>query len=183
MADLDLARIFTNAFPNTLDTTIQQAACMDQNSTTGCLPLSFVITGDINAMWLRDSANQLLPYLNYTTKDWRLKRLFVGLIYMQAHFINIDPYANAFNKPDSLDTLAEQHFLQKRAVFLPDGGIKLVSPPFLTLSDWLTCKQCTRENGKLIRLRLFLVSLINTGQRPEMTPLSIQAFGRTRSKR
>lgn len=61
--------------------------------------------------------------------------------------------------------------------------LNLCPLPFLSLSDWLTCKQCTRENGKLIRLRLFLVSLINTGQRPEMTPLSIQAFGRTRSKR
>ncbi|KAF7721223.1 hypothetical protein EC973_005099 [Apophysomyces ossiformis] len=116
MANLDLARLFTNAFPNTLDTTIQKTTCLNG---TSCNPLSFIITGDINAMWLRDSANQLLPYLNYIKQDMGLKRLFLGAIYMQAHFINIDPYANAFNEPDSLSQLAGT--VTKRNVPLKPG--------------------------------------------------------------
>ncbi|KAI8143378.1 Six-hairpin glycosidase-like protein [Fennellomyces sp. T-0311] len=99
IADLDLARLFTNTYPNTLDTTIQATKCIN---VTTCNPLSYVTTGDIDAMWLRDSANQLLPYIDYVNQDLSLKRLFLGLIYMQASFIKIDPYANAFNKPSSL---------------------------------------------------------------------------------
>ncbi|KAI8099011.1 meiotically up-regulated gene 157 protein [Halteromyces radiatus] len=96
IANADLARLFTNTFPNTLDTTVSQTACLT-NQTDNCHPLSFVITGDINAMWLRDSANQMMPYLNYIPQDYSLKRLFLGTIYLQAHFISIDPYANAFH--------------------------------------------------------------------------------------
>ncbi|KAL0073688.1 glycoside hydrolase family 125 protein [Phycomyces blakesleeanus] len=110
ITDLDLARLFVNAFPNTLDTTIWQTACMNQ---TNCLPLSFIITGDINAMWLRDSANQLLPYLDYVKKDVGLQKLFLGAIYMQAHFIQLDPYANAFDQPSNLDLLSRPQMMKR----------------------------------------------------------------------
>ncbi|KAG1304007.1 hypothetical protein G6F64_009582 [Rhizopus arrhizus] len=105
IVNLDLARLFANAYPNTLDTTIQSTACLDP-SADDCLPLSFVITGDINAMWLRDSANQLMAYVDYLQHDIRLKKLFLGTIYLQANFINIDPYSNAFNQPQSMEALA-----------------------------------------------------------------------------
>lgn len=65
-----------------------------------------MITGDINAMWLRDSANQLMAYVDYIQHDIRLKKLFLGTIYLQANFINIDPYSNAFNQPQSMEALA-----------------------------------------------------------------------------
>ncbi|ORZ23967.1 DUF1237 domain-containing protein [Absidia repens] len=108
IANADLARLFTNSYPNTLDTTISQTSCLTPSDQ--CHPLSFIITGDINAMWLRDSVNQLLPYLNYASQDFSLKRLFLGAIYMQSHFISIDPYANAFHPPQDIQQWAKmQH--------------------------------------------------------------------------
>ncbi|KAI8332050.1 meiotically up-regulated gene 157 protein [Chlamydoabsidia padenii] len=102
----DLARLFTNTFPNTLDTTIYQTSCLIPKGSCDH-PLTFVITGDIDAMWLRDSANQLMPYLPFANQDVSLKRLLLGTLYMQAQFISIDPYANAFRAPDRLDQWAQ----------------------------------------------------------------------------
>lgn len=53
MKDKELACIFSNTFPNTLDTTV-----FAHNSMAGQLD-TFIITGDIEAMWLRDSMNQV----------------------------------------------------------------------------------------------------------------------------
>ena len=56
-----------------------------------------VITGDIPAMWLRDSAAQLRPYLVPAKEDKNLSDLIVGVSRRQFMFLNLDPYANAFN--------------------------------------------------------------------------------------
>ena len=53
----NLFKIFKNAFPNTLTTTIQYFNLTKDNE------YAYIITGDIKAMWLRDSTNQFLPYL------------------------------------------------------------------------------------------------------------------------
>jgi uncharacterized protein len=58
---------------------------------------SFVITGDIEALWLRDSANQLIPYVPYAPSDDSLMSLFEGLIARHAKSVLIDAFANAFN--------------------------------------------------------------------------------------
>ena len=56
IADPDLAWMFQACYPNTLDTTVNF-------STAGGKPDTFIITGDINAMWLRDSCAQVQGYL------------------------------------------------------------------------------------------------------------------------
>ena len=87
--DKDLYKLFSNCYPNTLDTTIDYDK--DKKET-------FIITGDITAMWLRDSSLQIYPYLKHCAKDSSLSDMIKGLFKKQISFVLLDPYANAFNK-------------------------------------------------------------------------------------
>ena len=89
VADPELGWLFNNAFPNTLDTTVTL-------ETKDGRPETYVITGDIDAMWLRDSSAQVWPYLKFAGRDPKLKQLIAGVINKQTQFVLKDPYANAF---------------------------------------------------------------------------------------
>lgn len=90
----EAAPFFKRCFLNTIETTVTQ---LEDGS-------FFVITGDIPAMWLRDSAAQVKPYIRYANEDEDLKAILKSVIEKHAFYVCLDPYSNAFNakaNPDS----------------------------------------------------------------------------------
>jgi uncharacterized protein len=128
--DKELAWMFENCYPNTLDTTVEIG-------TRDNKPDSFVITGDIHALWLRDSTAQVTPYLSLVKDDEDLQNLIKGLIHRQAYSILLEPYANAF-----LKDLSEK------------GWDDLPNPA------------CWRKNGKLIHCVTRFGCRISIGRKP-----------------
>lgn len=83
----DWAKVFNVTYANTLETTVKKIAADD----------NFILTGDIPAMWQRDSTCQVRPYLVMAQKIPEVSDFIRGVIKRQFFNMNHDPYANAFN--------------------------------------------------------------------------------------
>lgn len=92
IADPDLARLFENCFPNTLDTTVRWHH-------PGADPQTFIVTGDIDALWLRDSHKQVNVYSGLAAQDSKIRGLILGTINTQSDYVISHPYCNAFHPP------------------------------------------------------------------------------------
>ncbi|CAK7211258.1 hypothetical protein SBRCBS47491_001061 [Sporothrix bragantina] len=112
--DPDLFRLFENTYPNTLDTMIKWHGYANKTNETTMEDtmtdeeLTYIITGDIDAMWLRDSAAQMQSYSNLLVADidttgynneTTLARLWRGLINLQARYVLTSPYCHSFQPP------------------------------------------------------------------------------------
>lgn len=82
-----LAKMYENCYLSTMQTALEK--CDDGTY--------FVLTGDIPAMWLRDSSAQVTHYIPLA-EDPEVGEIIEGVIRRQLMYIEIDPYANAFNK-------------------------------------------------------------------------------------
>ncbi|KAF7317418.1 hypothetical protein HMN09_00478500 [Mycena chlorophos] len=91
LKDPDIARLFENTFPNTLDTTVKYF-----NATEN---LAFIITGDITAQWLRDTANQFAVYASLLSLDKGLQTLVRAVINNEARYVTEYPYCGSFQPP------------------------------------------------------------------------------------
>ena len=89
--DPKMVQLFINCFTNTLDKTVER---LEDGGT-------YIITGDIPAMWLRDSVAQVRPYLTLAAEDQEISDMLAGLVKRQFFCINLDPYANAFNREEN----------------------------------------------------------------------------------
>ena len=111
LKDSKLSWMFGNCFPNTLDTTVYPRI-------TDGKPDTFVYTGDIPAMWLRDSAAQVWPYLKLMKNDKPLKELIAGVVNRQTRCVLLDPYANAFLDPN--DPAPDHQWMSDRTDMKPE---------------------------------------------------------------
>jgi meiotically up-regulated gene 157 (Mug157) protein len=97
IVDEKIACIFTNAYPNTIDNAVDFYYKNDK-------PFTYIITGDIDAMWLRDAVTSIWPYIKFAREDENIRNLVKGLINSQKECIQKDPYANAFYKDENRKT-------------------------------------------------------------------------------
>ena len=165
IADPELAWMFENCYPNTLDTTVETGEVDGK-------PDTFIITGDITAMWLRDSSAQVQPYVHLAGRDAKLKRLFQGLIQRQARCILIDPYANAFMKdPSAMSTLDwSQHDKTDMKPGVAEGKYEIDSlcyPMRLAHSYWTQTRDKTPFDDIWSRAAKLTVATFRVQQRKQ----------------
>lgn len=130
IADPDLLRLWQNTYPNTLDTAIKWHG--HSNSPDSEEELTFIITGDINAMWLRDSARQLqsyLPLLTPSPSSDSLASLFRGTVNTQARNVLSAGYCNSFRPPPESGIISDE-----------EGGDKDVVRPEYDRAGVFECK-------------------------------------------
>ncbi len=171
--DPELAWLFENCFPNTLDTTVH----FKQKDGR---PDTFVITGDIHAMWLRDSTAQVWPYLPLVTKDESLKQLIAGVVNRQTECILIDPYANAFNDGPGHSEWLKDHTDMKPELHERKWELdSLCYTVRLAYHYWKTAKDVSVFDEKWLKAAQLIINTCRVQQR--LKGRGPYRFGRTTS--
>ncbi len=137
----------------------------------------FVITGDIPAMWLRDSAAQLRPYLHLAKADPAFAKIIAGVVRRQMIFILLDPYANAFNES------ANGHCHNKDKTEMSDSIWErkyeldsLCAPLKLAHDLWKTTGQVDHIDDHFVSAARLIVAVIRLEQRHENSEYRFERF-------
>lgn len=125
-----LAPLASQCFLNTIETTVKQ---LEDGS-------YFVITGDIPAMWLRDSSAQVRPYIRFAQEDKYLQSILESIIEKQAAFVCMDPYANAFNESANGAGFQDETKLNAHVWERKYEVDSLCAPLYLAYIYWKTTK-------------------------------------------
>ncbi len=149
-----LSQMVGQCFLNTIETTVKEL----EDGT------SFVITGDIPAMWLRDSSAQVRPYVRFAKEDPELQRILESVLEKQAEFVCLDPYANAFNESSSGaghkdDTQLNDHVWERK--YEVDS---LCAPLYLAHVYWKTTGKKTIFTERLHKMIACIIKVFRTEQ-------------------
>lgn len=161
-----LAGLARQCFLNTIETTVTE---LEDGS-------SFVITGDIPAMWLRDSAAQVRPYVRFAVEDRELQKILESVIEKQAEFVCMDPYANAFNASSNGaghkdDTKLNDHVWERK--YEVDS---LCAPLYLAYTYWKTTGIDRIFTERLHEMIRCIVQVFGTEQDHSKSEYSFQRY-------
>jgi uncharacterized protein len=162
-----LPKMFADTFSNTIATTLRPQK-------DGSV---FVITGDIPAMWLRDSAAQVRPYLHLAKMDEGFSSLLAGVVKRQMQYVLLDPYANAFNESDNgrchnKDKTDMTPWIWERKYELDS----LCAPLELVYQLWKTTGESRHLDETFIKAAALIVETITLEQRHDQSPYSFERF-------
>ncbi|MEV0159630.1 glycoside hydrolase family 125 protein [Nonomuraea fuscirosea] len=159
----EAAAMFEQCFLNTLETTVRRLP----DGTT------FVLTGDIPAMWLRDSAAQIEPYVRHAAADDDLRAMIRGVIRRHARYVALDPYANAFNEgPDGMGHQDDRTRLTPW-VWERKWELDSLCHPLRLLHLYWTVTGDTEVFDEAVhRMLTVAVATMRAEQRPESSPYS-----------
>lgn len=162
----DLAPLVKQCFLNTIETTVKQ---LDDGSI-------FVITGDIPAMWLRDSAAQVRPYIKYASKDKELCNIINGVIRKQADMVCIDPYANAFNESANGQGHKDKTKLNDHVWERKYEVDSLCAPLYLSYYFWKETGETDIFDEQYIKMLKNIIEVFTIEQNHENSDYTFQRF-------
>ncbi|CAF3898861.1 unnamed protein product [Rotaria sp. Silwood2] len=161
-------KLFTKSYADTLTTT---TTLLDDNTT-------YIITGDIDLMWLRDSSAQVHQYMTISN-DKDIQRIIEGLIRRQTQFIFCNPYASSFRltlrpNPPSDDSLEPNHVQKGRNIHVAMHNYELDSLCYYLRLSYTWWKQTQRTNAFnqqwLIAVRIIIQIMIIEQHHSEISP-------------
>lgn len=161
-----LAPLAKPCFLNTIETTVKE----QEDGTY------FVITGDIEAMWLRDSSFQVMHYVRFAKESEELRSIIAGVIRRQAQQILSDPYANAFNEVPGRhgfeDKTEMNEWIWERKYELDS----LCGPIYLAYAYWKQTGASDIFDEKYGQALKRALTVIRTEQHHEQSPYSFERF-------
>lgn len=163
----EAAPLVRRCFLNTIETTVKHTG--DDY---------FVITGDIPAMWLRDSTSQISHYVRYAGQDPDLRQIVEGVLRRQARMVLVDAYANAFNETPNGHCFARDRTEHHPQVWERKYEVdSLCAPLYLLHLYWKTTGCTGIFDGDIRRMILRIREVFACEQHHENSAYSFERTG------